>query len=455
MAQPPSSSAPPSARHPSAARWDCDRDVEAEILACEPQNFVLLTLYQIVMRVGWIFKTESVLIPYFLDLLAGPGWVRGLLPVLNRFGQSVPPVLFAGRLARAPHKTRLLALWTGSMGLPLLVLAALWAPLGLHPPAWLAPLFLLLYAVFSITNGLNQLCYSTTQGKLIRAEHRGRLMSASTFLGSGLAVAFVWWLLPDWLAQKDHGFVWIWGFSGACFVGCALCALAVREPPDESPPHDAPADAWFHDSLRTLRENPNFRLLTIVGMLFSVNVILFPHYQALGRVRLLLVKQDLMWWVVVQNIAVAVCGLALGPLADRHGTRLALRLSIVLMAIAPGLAVVLAWLGPERGGPSYWMIYAPMGLTPLALKLFTNYTLEISAPADHPRYLSTLSLTMAIPFLGSPLVGWAVDLVGFEPVFLTGCGLIVLGALLTFWLTEPRVTHVVWQDGPAESPAED
>ncbi|HID75426.1 MAG TPA: hypothetical protein EYP56_05445, partial [Planctomycetaceae bacterium] len=64
----------------------------AEIERCEARNLLLLATHQIVFRIGWVFKTESVIMPAFVDLVAGPGWVRGCLPVLNRLGQSVPPV---------------------------------------------------------------------------------------------------------------------------------------------------------------------------------------------------------------------------------------------------------------------------------------------------------------------------------------------------------------------------
>ena len=55
-------------------------------------NFCVIALYQVVMRTGWIFKTESVIMPAVLDSLGGSGWLRGLLPPLNRFGQSIPPL---------------------------------------------------------------------------------------------------------------------------------------------------------------------------------------------------------------------------------------------------------------------------------------------------------------------------------------------------------------------------
>jgi hypothetical protein len=81
----------------------------------------------------------------------------------------------------------------------------------------------------------------------------------------------------------------------------------------------------------------------------------------------------------------------------------------------------------------------PVGLTPVTIKMMTNYTLEISDPADHPRYVSTLGLCVAMPImLCSPLVGLVLSYTSFELVFLAGACLIALAGVLTCRLREPR-----------------
>ena len=77
-------------------------------------------------------------------------------------------------------------------------------------------------------------------------------------------------------------------------------------------------------------------------------------------------------------------------------------------------------------------------MTPISQKTMLGYTLEASPQHEHPRYLSTLSLAQAVPFLLSPLVGWLVDRFGFEPVFLFGSALLIAGALMTLRIAEPR-----------------
>ena len=73
------------------------------------RNFSLISLYQIVVRTGWIFKTESIVMPAVLDVMGGSGWLRGCLPMLNRFGQSIPPMLASDRIRRTAYKKQILA----------------------------------------------------------------------------------------------------------------------------------------------------------------------------------------------------------------------------------------------------------------------------------------------------------------------------------------------------------
>jgi hypothetical protein len=84
------------------------------------------------------------------------------------------------------------------------------------------------------------------------------------------------------------------------------------------------------------------------------------------------------------------------------------------------------------------LVFMFVGLTPVAQKTFNNYTLEITGAENHTRYLSTLSLSMAAPIYASPLVGPLIKAVGFEAVYLGVVGLLLVGWLMTFGLTEPR-----------------
>jgi hypothetical protein len=442
----------------------------AQIEIRQPRNLLLLAVHQIVFRVGWIFKTESVIMPAFIDRVvtglvspAVAGALRGCLPVLNRLGQSVPPVFCAERLKAAPYKKRALVAFTLLMSLPFAVLSLVWFAIAGQSRLWVAALFLVLYFTFFVFNGLYHVSFGTVQGKLIRPTRRGRLLLVSTALGTIPAMLFAWWRLEDWLTLDAFGY--IFGVAAVCFFLSGLTALLLFEPADatlrkKTRLRRSLAYIWHGlrrnliDTGHVLRSDSNLRRLVLVAMLFGSGLMVFPHYQALAQGPLGLPIGGLMVFVIVQNAAVGTYSLLVGPLADAWGNRLTLRTLIFGAAVAPLFAVVLLEIGQGTGGSLFWLVFIPLGVTPLVLRILINYTLEICRPAEHPRYLSTVNLCLAAPFVLSPAVGSLVEVVGYRAVFLSAAGLIALGGCLTFRLEEPR-HHVPSDEIPPIGAASD
>ena len=432
-------------RHPKPA-------VAVDETGREARNTLWMELYQVVVRVGWIFKTETIIMPAVLDAVVDSGLLRGLLPVLNRGGQSVPPLLAAGPLARVPRKKWTLVLTSLAMAASFGLLAAAWPALAATRPDLLAVLFLLLYALFSAANGLNQLVLAALQGKLISAGHRGRAMVVSVAVGSVLAIVAAALLLGPWLAEPD-GFPKIFAATGAFFALAAIAPVFLDEPADTAPPaatssgrspglvgtllnHAGQGVASWQQTLR--RDRPLLRLC-VVAACFSAVLMLFPHYQAFARDRLGSRTASLLTWVIVQNAATGVVSLVAGPLSDRRGTRIVLVWLVALSALTPLVVTVLSLLPHEHAVEWFWIVYVPLGLNPISLKIFTNYALELAPGAvDHPRYVSIVGAALALPFVISPLVGAVVDSLGFRPVFITGAAVIAAGAVIALGLPEPR-----------------
>jgi len=425
--------------------------VDPAIAAHESRNLLLLAIHQIVFRVGWIFKTESVIMPAFLDAVAGPqaGWLRGFMPVVNRFAQSVPPVFLADRLKRLRHKHWALSLFTAAMGLPIAVLAVFWLFAAGRQGGWMPWLFLAVYGVFFVIAGMYHLASGTVQGKLIQPTRRGQLLMTATAVGTLPAMGAAWLLLPGWLERPDGGYTQIFTMTAACFIASGLLVLLIYETPDKAV-FAAPMRyrGSLVEMLQVLRTDRNLRRLIYTAVLWSSCLIVFPHYQAFAREELGLSGSHLMVWVVTQNAAVGLYSLFVGPTADAFGNRLTLRWLIFGSAVAPLFVSLLPHLPGSMGARVFWTAFIALGITPLVLRILVNYALEICGPESHPRYLSTMSLCLAVPFLLSPLVGWLVDLVGFQRVFLSAAGLIVLAGLMTFRLAEPR-HHLPFSDPAA------
>ena len=429
----PQSSSP---RHPQPGDAELSR-FPSEVVRAEPRNMAAMAINAIVLRTGWIFKTESVIIPAFLDSIAGAGWMRGLLPVLNRLGQSLAPFLLARQLTLLPRKKYALLVTTLGMAVPFLAIGGGLFVFGSQPRGWYPLAFLVLYTLFFCATGLNMISAATLQGKLIRADRRGRFLALATMGGTVPACICAWFLLPGWLAESG-GYAKIFTFTGVLFAASAIAVFGVTEPADRYEQERVGFGQQFRGAWQILRADRNYRLLIAVGALFTTSLILLPHYQALARDRLGLAEGNLMLWVVWQNVAVGVASLVVGPLADRFGNRLILRIVIFASALVPPLALLIAQLPEETGRALFTWVFVGIGLTPIAFRLSANYILEIAPDEEHPRYLSIAQICNAAVILSSPIFGQMVDVAGFEGVFLSVAALIAIGGLLTFALDDPR-----------------
>jgi MFS family permease len=405
------------------------------------RNFLVVSWYQIVLRIGWIFKTESVIIPAALDSLGASGWMRGCLPVLNRFGQSIPPLLAWPGVKRARRQQLWLAISTAVMAIASAALAAIWLG-GWHTeqPVSARWIFLAVYGVFFISVGISQLALSSLIGKLIPARRRGLLMLVSNTRGAALSIGLAWLLLSQWMREGKAEFVAILAVAAACFFGATAISFLIVEPPAEVGPVpsrlrvrailDGVWQIWVND--------PAYRRILVISGLFGMSMSLFPHYQNLARTRLGAGFDDMLPWLLAQNAGVALFSIPAGWLADRFGNRLVLRIILPSLAAAPLLALWFSQLS-QGGRNGFIVVYFLLGLTPVTMRLLSNFSLEFASPPDHPRYLAAQTLATALPVMASSVVlGRILDLYGHELVYGVVVACLLAAWILSFSMAEPR-----------------
>lgn len=413
-------------------------------------NRFALLAHQSLFRVAWIFKTESVIMPAFLDSISESGFIRGALPLLNRTGQSLAPLLLAKRLSAAPLKTAWLSRTTFLMGMPFLFLSGSVAAAGAQLPEWFAAVFLIAYVTFFCLHGVNDMTLSTVLGKLIVARQRGRLQAAASTIGTTAAITLALLLLSGWLQRPGQApFQPIFLFVGSAMMLAGVSSKLLREEPDTVSAAAETPRPWvaFNQASQRLAADPVLRRLCLVAVLFVSSQTLFPHYQKVGLARQTGSRTVLMDWVIAQHLGAVCFSMASGFLADRFGTRAALRLLLPCAAAAPVLAILLEMHVSPRW---FWITFFWIGLVPVTLRVLVNYVIEIVTRDKHPEYISTLNLCMAAPFLCSPLLGALVDWTGHILPFLIVAAAVGLGAVLTLTMQEPRHSA---ENGNSELPA--
>lgn len=402
------------------------------------QAFWLLVLHQIIFRVGWTFKTESVVLPSFLDHLAGPGAgvFRGFLPVLSRLGQGVLPLAASSAVEASQHKRVLLALMPCVLALLLSVFAII-AAVNDHLEKGLgAAAFLAVYFAFSAVYGIYQVVFNTVQGKLIEPEKRGRLMSYSTFWGTFPAILAALFLLRFWLHSSRSQYDVVFLAAASLFGLSGVLCLFLQEV-RESCRHSNPQS---RDSLRTvvsLRCHRNLRGLWFVVALFSFSLTLTPHYQAFARDQLHIGSDQMFLWVIAQSASVGVFSVLIGGLADRYGNRLSLAILIFGSAIAPGWSLILFYF-PRYAEPTVWLTFVALAFSTLVPRVAANYALELVPAEDHPVATALLQFGMTLPLLASPIFGYLTEQWGYGPLLYGAIAVNVLATAITFVLPEPR-----------------
>lgn len=263
-------------------------------------------------------------------------------------------------------------------------------------------------------------------------------MSLGGLGGSLVAISAAYFLLTPWLQLPNgQAFTRVFGFTALAFTLAGLVLLWIREPLDAPGSPPARVSGLLRNVLQTWQTDRPFRRLACVTMLFMGTFLLFPHYQWLGRSTLGSAGTDLMWWVILQNVSVGLFSWLAGSIADRYGYRIVLCCEIGAAGCIPLVALALSqWLTPESRG-LYSITFFLLGLVPVTVKSLFNYTLELTREEEHPHYLSSLSVCMALPVFLAPLIGWLLDR-SPAAVFLAIACLILCGALLATTLHEPR-----------------
>ena len=410
----------------------------------EKHNFMVFVVNQVLGRISWIFKNETVIIPRFFDLYTPLGVIRGFLPLIIGVGQSLPLFLIAYPVSKMTRKKGVFVLSAFGIAIPWIVLALIleWTHFVGHA---IIAFFLVSHSLSWLMQGCNGLAMGVLQGKLIRVDQRGRLLAYDNSIGCLLAIAAFWLVMPHWLREGNTNYAWIFGTAGGFFGLSACASFYFRETPDwyswESTGSSASPtlSKFLSSALMLVRYDRNIRILAVVIVLFYFARVLVPHYTVFGMRRLELAPENFFTIITVQNTANALGYWAIGNIADRRGNRIVLRMIIFIGASAPFVAIVISRL--PMGANLYWFVYAFLGFFPTSYRVVMNYTIEMAPREKHAQYLGVMNLIQACSLIASPLIGLLIDGFSFESVFIS-CGILALSAaLLTFRLTEPRRTR--------------
>lgn len=453
---------PPLASEPardSDGRSDDDNlmsELTPEAAAAYPRNFRAMALYTSFMQMGWIFKTESTVIPMFVTLLTTNPLLISVVPILSRLPQFVSQFLFLGVVHRARRRKRVLIIATTIFTLAWGGIAATLRFGGALSPTALLVVFLALYAVGWTAMGVERVSNRVMQATLIPARRRGRVFGIGGSVGrfSALASGAV---IADYMSRATDfrmNFALLFGLAFAFFVLTVLCQLTFREPTQRHATSDRMGLGQIaRDGWRLVREDIDFRRIFFIGCFQSFSVNLFAFYVPYARTWsdapdfTQQLGAALGKGLTIQHVVVGVLSLGLGLLVDWKGNCVVLRGLCLLLSNIPLLIILIGRYVPVDARLTALLgVYAMIGCLPVMARVTGNYVLEIGPEDTRTLYVGVFGsgqiVTLAFPLL----LGVAVSVLqrslgtklAYEVVFVSCSALFYTSVFLASRLREPR-----------------
>jgi len=367
------------------------------------------------------FLQGDTVITNFIRLTTGSVALAGLAAtiktLLSLVGLFVAG-LFIHRMRSQSRFMGILALISRPMFLILvpLILSGLSGPAA----AWV---FLLMYGLFFLTDGMMSLCWMEICARTLPIARRGEVMTLQQAF-AGLVGLVAGWALKVILGSQlsfQSQYALIFGLAGVLLTIDGFALSRIRDLPHPCEP-DRPVVNPFRYAARLipiLKTNRPVRVTLIARALYMMTLIAAPLNLMFGREAGL--SQAQLATLVFMPVAGQI-------IAGVGWTQVCRRLSYpVMMLMAEALGVVSAlinigcWFLARAGLPVMAPLSLAMALTAVNMPANVGFFQHMIAEADPDRRPDTIvlaALVMAPLSLGTYLAGVVVERAGYLPVYL-------------------------------------
>lgn len=399
------------------------------------RNYLAHLGHGLLGQTGFRLLNAPTFLPAYILLLSGGSDIAvGAVLSLQALGMVLTPMVSANLIE---HRPRVLPVGfaTGSaMRLMILSVAASGLLLPPHLALWAIGLFMFGFGLFL---GMQGVIFNFLMSKVIPVGKRGRLTGLRNFL-AGITAAAVAWAAGEYLLGETPtvaGYSWTFVLAFVLTsVGLSLL-LFVREP---EPPNLRARTGLLRrlgEIPTLLREDPAFSTYVVARALATMGRMAAPFYILFAGMTIGLSGQVLGILTMAFTLAGTFSNLAWGALADRHGFRLALLLSIglwimaslALLASAGLIVTTLVFIGIGA---------AFQGFQQSAM----NLTLEFGQRDELPMRIALANTASEMAGTIGPLLGGVLAAAfGYPTVLAASIGFLGMGGwMLIRHVPEPR-----------------
>lgn len=407
------------------------------------RNFLALGLYTIAFNVGWLFKTESIIIASFVRTLGASNLVQGLFPMMNQLGSTIPQLLMANRVEHLAHKKRLM-LSTFSLYFVLwFIMFVVLRMIPFEHKSAILGVFLVVNMIFAFNLGCNSVVGSIIFGKVVPFDIRGRLMTFAGVIGGVAAVGCTFLVVRPIMEASSTNplspYATLFLLCSLTFLAAWFALVFIKEPPLAGAKQRRDLLAFTRHSLRLVIHDRNFILLFLIGALVAISFGILQFYTVYAKSQLQIANSMLAWYLVFQVGAAPLGSIFYGMLADKYGNRLGITIGSAIFALTPAAAVFVGICpGLAHRMWLFGVVYALIGFNLPVQQLLTNYLLEIAPLELHPNYLGVYNALRSITLVFPPIVGFLMDAFSFDKVFVGLAMFLASGVVLAYLLIEPR-----------------
>jgi len=393
------------------------------------RNFRLAVANGVIYSGADAFLDPNTVLPLFLSRLTSSHALIGLGSSLASVGWFSPQLVMSNVLEGRAYKLPVYRLAAVLRVAALAALAGLIPWLAAHSPAALLVAFFILFGAYALGGGFAGVSFMDVVAKTIPARRRGRLWSLRLGLGGVFAV------LMGWIVRRvlaTHAFpanfsIIFAGASALVLVSLAAFSFCV-EPPDRHVGERPTLEHHVREGFRVLRDDPRFRRLFRVRILFGLCAMSAPFYALYATQKLGFEPRTAGTFLIAQTLGAVFSNVLWGRWSEKRGDVAVLRYASWLALAAPLVALAAGLVAPAVRAASAALAMAPFAL--LALTFFCvgattsgvgvgypNMLLELAPETRRTAYIGFMNSFVA-PILIFPTIGGlVVDTAGFIVLF--------------------------------------
>lgn len=385
-------------------------------------NYIAMSWDGALLFFGLAFMDANAVIPLFVNKYTHSVKFTGLAISLNMFAAIISQIIIGPHLNKIKNIPRFISRMTlFYRPLPFLLIPVL---LSSIQPTIKVAIFFVVYFLFFLFNGINNLPWSDLFGRTIIQENRSRVLGNQQLLGgiggilAGLLISYLSNL--DTI-NDDVRFSIIFGFSAFFF---ALSRIAIHYIKDLSQPRTSNSESvsywqYFSDLPLYIKKDMAFRRVSLVRILSGISGMIVPLIIVFGKVNFALSDRQVSLLVSVQIFGGLAGGLLWRQVGAHIGNKWVIRISAMITLAQSLLAIIsLVIAGETQIWRIMFILVIANAINSGSWVGFINYTIDIANEKNRIQYL------MIGNFINTPLAilvllgGFIADSVGFLPVFL-------------------------------------